>query len=224
MRRIPISKGIRFASKGQSFVELSLVVLLLALLVAGIAEYGFLLNRYLNLLDGVREGARYSSNFDPFPPCGSASATLDADGVCSDFYENTALETGAVVYPVNLDPVVTASHPLGDEILISFFIKYNNGAFIRYPQYEGENGWSWGEEMTTGTRNQNSRLSTSDIQGRMDPAAPNMHVLLVEVVYNYPQTLRLPIFQQFIPDPITVYTYAIMPIKNLTCPAGPGTC
>jgi hypothetical protein len=213
MRRILISlRSDRSGSKGQSFVELSLVVLLLALLVAGIAEYGFLLNRYLNLIDGVREGARFSSNFDPFPPCGSVSATIDADGVCSDFYENTATETENVVYPVYLDPA------RGDDILISFFVNYGGGTLVRYPLSAGENGWSWSEQMKTGTRNQNSRQTTSDVLNRMDTSAPTMHVLLVEVIYNYPQTLRLPVFQQFIPDPIPVYTYAIMPIKNLTVP------
>ena len=218
MRRILISpRNSRSGSKGQSFVELSLVVLLLALLVAGIAEYGFLLNRYLNLLDGVREGARYSSNFDPFPPCGSPSATVLPDGVCSDFYENTAIQTENVIYPVKLDPA------RGDDVIISFFVNYGGSppVLVRYPSYEGENGWSWSENMKSGTRNQNSRQDTAIIQSRLDPSAPARHVLLVEVVYNYPQTLRLPIFQQFIPDPIPVYTYAVMPIKNLTCPTGP---
>ncbi len=212
MPRILISfKGSRSASKGQSFVELSLVVLILALLVAGIAEYGFLLNRYLNLLDGVREGARYSSNYDPFPPCGSVSATIDGDGVCSDFYENTATETENVVFPVLLDPA------RGDDIVISFFVNVG-GVLVRYPVSEGENGWSWSEHMKTGLRNQNSKQDTATVSGRMDPTAPYLSVLLVEVIYNYPQTLKLPVFQQFIPDPIPVYTYAIMPIKNITIP------
>ena len=38
------------------------------LLVVGIAEYGMLLNRYLNILDGAREAARYNANYNPFCP------------------------------------------------------------------------------------------------------------------------------------------------------------
>jgi hypothetical protein len=37
-------------------------------------------------------------------------------------------------------------------------------------------------------------------------------VLLVEIFYNYPQKLRLPVFTQLVPDPIPVYVYAIMPL------------
>ena len=60
-----ISFDIRSGSKGQSFVELSLVALLLMLLVAGIAEFGVLLNRYLNILDGAREAARVGRQCRP---------------------------------------------------------------------------------------------------------------------------------------------------------------
>jgi hypothetical protein len=48
----------------------------------------------------------------------------------------------------------------------------------------------------------------------MDPSAPDVSVALVELFYNYPQTLRAPFYEQVFPDPVPVYTYAIMPIKN----------
>ncbi len=46
----------------------------------------------------------------------------------------------------------------------------------------------------------------------MDPNAPANGVLLVEVFYNYPQLLKLPVFEQVIPDPIPVYAYSVMPL------------
>jgi Flp pilus assembly protein TadG len=52
--------------KGQSFVELSLVIIFLMIFVAGIVEFGFALNNYLNLVDASREAVRYSSDYDPF--------------------------------------------------------------------------------------------------------------------------------------------------------------
>ncbi len=64
-----ISKSLpagRKSQKGQSFVELALVVVFLMIFVAGIVEFGFALNNYLNLVDASREAVRYSSNFDPF--------------------------------------------------------------------------------------------------------------------------------------------------------------
>ena len=53
----------------------------------------------------------------------------------------------------------------------------------------------------------------------MDPSAPDVSVSLVEIFYNYPQTLRLPVFTEFIADPIPVYTYAVFPIKNVSPPS-----
>ena len=226
---IPHARSIRSASKGQSFVELSLVALLLMLLVAGIAEYGVLLNRYLNLLDAVREAARYNSNFNPFcPPPGTASCPVGQ--VTPDYYKLTACEVVQVLYPVVLYP------ERGDDIVVSFFTVEESGGLSsitkRYPLTEAEHGWSWAQNGDDtgaanskchdpglgGTRNPStySKQSSAFVQSRMDSTAPSVSVSLVEIFYNYPQTLRLPVFEQMIPDPIPVYTYAIMPIKNIT--------
>ena len=53
---------IRRKPSGQSFVELLLVTVFLMLLLAGVVEFGFLLNNYLHVLDGAREAARYSNS------------------------------------------------------------------------------------------------------------------------------------------------------------------
>src|ERR1700690_1982790 len=125
-------------SKGQSFVELSLVVLVLMLLVAGIAEFGVLLNRYLNLLDGVREAARYGANYDPFAPCApDASGTVtpsDSDGICPLYYSGSAKEAINVINPIVLD----ASG--NDDIVLSILIVAPGNNFCRFPS---EDGWSW---------------------------------------------------------------------------------
>jgi hypothetical protein len=55
----------------------------------------------------------------------------------------------------------------------------------------------------------------------MDTSAPGSGVLLVEIYYNYPQMLKLPVFEQVIPDPIPVYTYTIMPIFSAEPTATP---
>ncbi len=56
----------RTKNKGQSFVELALLMSTLLLLVTGLIEFGNMLNQYINLVDGAREGARFGSNSDPF--------------------------------------------------------------------------------------------------------------------------------------------------------------
>jgi hypothetical protein len=205
----------RWGADGQSLVELSVLSLFLMLLVAGIAEYGMLLNRYLNILDGAREAARYNANYNPFCPESSMDPACPPGQVTPDYYESTALVATQVIYPVVLDP------NRGDDIVVSFFTVDGAAITGRYPIADGQSGWSWSEHKAgySGGRNQSSRQNSSLILSRMDPSAPDVSVSLVEVFYNYPQTLRLPIFTQFIPDPIPVYTFAIMPIKNVTPPS-----
>jgi hypothetical protein len=210
-------------SKGQSFVELSLVVFLLILLLAGIAEFGVLLNRYLNIVDGSREAARYAANYDPFAPC-AGSGTLDVDGICSEYYQHTAQIATEVISPLKLDTVGKVSsrdHLVKvDDIVISNFV-VTDTHFCRYPSYE--NGWSWREHIEgyADALNHHSEQSSANVQGRMDPNAPPVSLTLVEMFYNYPQTLKAPFYDAAFPDPVPVYTYAIMPLKNVTplnCP------
>jgi hypothetical protein len=214
------SFNVRSGSKGQSFVELSLVVFLLMLLVAGIAEFGVLLNRYLNLVDGTREAARWGANYDPFAAClpdssGVVHGTVDADGICSDYYQSAAQEANSVISPITLN--TAGYNGKYDDIVISVFVVTTSN-FCRYPSYE--NGWSYREHHDGfTTNNHTSAQSSAYIQGGMDPSAPPVSVLLVEIYYNYPQTLRAPFFEQVFPDPIPVYTYAIMPLKNVTPPS-----
>lgn len=202
---------IRSGSKGQSFVELSLVVLLLMMLVAGIAEFGVLLNHYLNILDGAREAARYGANYDPFATC---SGSVDVDGVCSVYYAGIATEAKDVILPITFNPA------LKDDIVISIFV-LANGNFCRYPS-GSDNGWSWSEQMMgLATPNHTSERSSAFIQGQMNPAAPEVSGVLVEVFYNYPQTLKAPFYEQVFPDPVPIYIYTIMPLKNVNPPSCP---
>ena len=60
--------------RGQSFVELMLVMTFLALLLAGMVEFGFMLNKYLHVLDGAREAARISNTDFAFIQVGQAIA------------------------------------------------------------------------------------------------------------------------------------------------------
>ncbi len=105
--------GMKRKDRGQSFVELALVILILALMLSGVVEFGFLMNSYLKVLDGTREGARYANNGVAFE--------WDTDLLWvimysrQDFYVNTALETFQVMSPIVLNG------NRGDDIVISVF-------------------------------------------------------------------------------------------------------
>ena len=224
----------RRSSRGQSFVELMLVLVILALLLAGVVEFGFLMNNYLHVLDGAREAARYSS---------SAIAFDDSRPYIEEFYYYTAVEAATTMSPVRLDPLN------GDDIVISV-ISISGTTVDRKPTV---NGWSlcanytqfvdylWNNDPNHPTdplqsvpaalADQNwytcpanpSRLSNTTIQSRLVTGAPNAGVLLVEILYNYSQILKLPVFSHsgfmgvdfsLIPDPMPLYVYAIMPLSS----------
>lgn len=196
MRFLPpkISKS----ERGQSFLELALVVVFLMIFVSGIVEFGFLLNHYLNMVDASREAVRYSADSDPFVRDEFGNFVYDAGGnklVNNEFFEQTLALTIDVLAPVELDAAK------GDDVVISFF-SVGNGTYIRYPD---DNGWA-------ANKLQVSKLNNAEIQSRLDSSAPPTGVLLIEIFYNYPQLLKLPIFTMFLDDPMPVYVYSIMPL------------
>ncbi len=65
-RNLRHSKHNRLEPRGQSLIELAIVITVLMFMLVGITEYGFLLNNYLNLVDATREATRFGANIDPF--------------------------------------------------------------------------------------------------------------------------------------------------------------
>lgn len=181
--------------RGQSFVELSLVVIFLMIFVAGVIEFGFMLNNYLNLVDASREAVRYSSDSDPFEN-GPCTDRTNAACINPQFYTNTINLTEDVLAPVELDSTN------GDDIVISFF-SVANGYYKRFPDNNGQSYFG----------NQASKLTNAEIQSRLDSSAPPTGVLLIEIFYHYPQVLKLPVFTAFVQDPMPVYVYSIMPLS-----------
>ena len=97
MMKIPqnVIKHFRHASKGQSFVELALVVPILLIILLGLVEVALFMGRYLDVLDLTREAARFASGRVPYLNNGADPRPSNADYNCStpdqfDFYYDTA--------------------------------------------------------------------------------------------------------------------------------------
>ena len=176
----------RRSARGQSLVELAIVLALLLFMVIAIVEYGFLLNQYLNILDGGREAARQASLADPFLSNGSIDPT---------FFPNVGALVDNFLLPIHLDPTL-------DDVVISFF-SVNGTSAVRFPDNDG---WSRNGISV-------SQFTTGDIESRLNGTAPSTGVLLIEIFYHYWQTMNLPIFSNVIPNPIPLYSYAIMPLS-----------
>lgn len=198
-------------SRAQSLVEFTITLPILLLLFSGLVEFGFALNYYLSLLDATREAARYYSNFDPFDP------TTGADVMT--FYSGAAEEAYA-----NLDPTVRPGNSgyqgrrivldaTADDVLVTVFGWSATDGLTRYP--------------TTGTyrlfNNSTSRFTDTMIEDQILTItdAPNAGLLLVEVHYNYHQVLALPWLTPFVPNPLLLRAYTIMPLSAAEPVEGP---
>jgi len=212
-----ILSRMRRQSRGQSFVELMLVVMVLAVLLAGVVEFGFMLNQYLHVLDGAREAARYASasQTEPFIPNPDGTFQTNPDGTIKDnmpFYYYSAAKAGSTMFPVGLNPALNPTSP--DDIVISVFSVTAGNLPVRFP-LAYPHGWSLCKDYagfvaffnsqslpvptqlsdsswsSCDAQARVSQFSSADIQSRLNPSAPNTGVLLVEIYYNYPQLLKL---------------------------------
>jgi hypothetical protein len=217
-------------SVGQSLIELSLILLVLLILLTGMIEFGNLLNQYINIIDGAREGARFGSNDDPF------ESHLDVDGVTvianyEYFFSKVYLVVegqfkivgGVEVQQTKgaIDPLVLrkANH---DDIVVSFFSLYCHRDASGALETDGSGNYvkdvkrfmsNLNPPHHTRYNEQDSRFSDSQIAAMMDCNAPNSGTLLVEVFYHYFQILKMYGFFGF-PDPMLLHAYSIMPLSS----------
>jgi hypothetical protein len=202
-------------SKGQSLVEVAIAFPVLIVLFSGVIEFGFILNYYLSLLDATRESARFWSGDDPFCHEVTTSCPLANGSDDPDFYYQTAVMVRNILDPswtylnrtdykgrrIVLDPDV-------DDVIVSVY-----GA-------EGSNATLWRDggpyhlfppgnvghypSIFTETVIENTRVS----------GAPKAGILVVEVHYNYHHVLGLPWLTVWLPNPLHLRAYSIMPIRS----------
>lgn len=202
-------------SRGQSLVEVAIAFPLLIILFSGVIEFGFILNYYLSLLDATRESARYWSGDDPFCHTISPSCPLANGSDDPDFYYQTA-----IMVRKQLDPSLTYANPSDyhgrriildpavDDVVVSVYgVKDNNatlwragGAYHLFPPGNvGHYPSIFTEQIV-----ENTRVS----------GAPNAGLLVVEVHYNYHHVLSLPWLTVWLPNPLHLRAYTIMPIRS----------
>lgn len=197
---------------GQSLVEFSILLPLVLLMLSGLIEFGIMLNYYLDVIDAAREAARFAADADPI---------RDANGIYMDpspnFYPmiqtlaKESLKAGSDGRINWVDHTNCATDIHGDIVISAFGVKNNGGSPIvsaRFPAGWGENGLSLCGHYT-------SKFTSAMIQSKLDPAAPTTGLVLVEIFYEYQQTLALPWITAFVPNPIHLHAYSIMPNANV---------
>lgn len=209
-----ISRFFKNKNKGQSFIELALLMGTLMLLLTGMVEFGNMLNQYINLVDGAREGARFGSNTDPFLSKSGVydystpqpSFFDDIDKVIEGDLTNPDVDSRtSAISPLHLDNDSPGYRdPTGEfykaaDVLISFYA-VSNGNITR----------KWSKSMHSS--GQISKISDAEVKNNLSTVAPSTGLLLVEIFYNYHQLLNLPFFTNVIANPVPLHAYAFMPL------------
>jgi len=178
-------------ASGQSMVEFLVILPILLIMISGLIEFGFMLNYYLDLIDGARDGARFAANVDP----------LLADDHINDCVNSTYFyRLVPCVVTQSLAPQI-ALDPASDDVVLSSFAVASGVVTARFPDADG---WSL-------SGNHVSEFTTAEINAMLDPAAPNTGLVLVEVFYDYNMVMALPWITAFVPNPVVLHAYTIMP-------------
>jgi hypothetical protein len=178
--------------EAQSFVEVALFLPILLIMLSGLVEFGFLMNQYLNLLDGPREGARWGASHYPTEAI---------------FYTGIENEAASIaINPVSLNPAT-------DDVIISTYT-YRCIPSCVTSLYGTTH--SWAQDMHSTGPNATSAFTATTINAKVGTGANTKGgVLVVELFYSYHQILGLPWITVFVPDPIRVSSYTIMPLPAI---------
>ncbi len=191
--------------KAQSLTEFAILLPLLAMMLSGLIEFGIMLNYYLDIIDAARESARFAADVDPIRD--SSGNPLDPNPLIYDLIKTEAKQSLYFASDGRIDwrdPAACGVEIQGD-IVVSAFSVLGDTIDKRYPSGTGDNGLSMcGTEV--------SNMSTADINSILSGAAiPNSGLVLVEIYYDYYMVLGLPWIRAFVPDPVTLHAYGIMP-------------
>src|SRR5688572_26829021 len=128
MKRLPVR--VKPGFKGQSFMELAIVIGVLLTLMLGMVEMAFLLNTYITVVDASRQGARFAGTKDPYDT--DDYATLNQFYIAvraavegQHVVDINSTDLGALS-PIELDPAM-------DDVIISFVSIDDTGAWTRTP-------------------------------------------------------------------------------------------
>jgi hypothetical protein len=190
------------ARRGQSLVEFTVLLPVLLIMISGLIEFGFMLNYYLDLIDAAREATRWAASDDP---------VHDVSGTWVDpnpsFYSE--------VQDVALDSINIGSggqiglDPTTDDVVISSFPVSGGAITVRFP---GGSCAGTGQSLYG---NHASAFTCAEVQALLEPSAPNTGIVMVEIWYDYHMLLGLPWITAFVPDPVTLYAYTMMPNPNV---------
>jgi hypothetical protein len=207
-------------TRGQSFIELALLLPVLFLLLAGMVEVGFLFFSYMTAVDLTREAARFASTRDytrevigttkePYP---MPLAT------CKDEELHFYYDTACFFVDPEINPSLQITSTEFEDVTISVFTVTNSVVTNRYPK--GNGVWSlydnnWQKDCLGNKILDVPFFTNEEVQSKFVASAPaNRGLVLVEVFFCYHQIMKLPVLNWIMPDPMRIHTYTFMPFPE----------
>jgi hypothetical protein len=204
-------------TKGQSFVELALVVPILMLLMAGVVEIAFLYFSYMTALDLTRESARFASarDYRKTDNPGGTPASACLDDYLHYYYDTACFFT---------DPEINSSLEITQtdyaDVAISVFTVTGNKVTNRWPDnadgvfslYQTAGVPNWKLDCAGNIERTEPFMTNAELEALFQPEAPTEKgFVMVEVYYCYHHKVGLPFLSWAIPNPMRMHAYTIMP-------------
>lgn len=199
--------------RGQSLVEFTLMLPILLMMLSGLIEFGFMLNYYLDIIDAARETARFAANDDPIRDDFTGLPTpwnLRFEDRAQDLAKQSlkSASDGRIEWPEFYPEPFDCNDPLlpiNGDVVISAFSVLGNTVDKRYPVGTGDTGVSMCGNYT-------SKMTVAEVNSILSGSIiPNSGFVLIELYYEYDMVLGLPWIRAFVPDPVVLYAYSIMP-------------
>ena len=191
---------------------------IMLLLLSGVIEFGFMLNFYLDVIDAARETARFAANDDPIRD-DTTGNPLDPNPNFYNRAQTLAKQSLEAAADGRIDWRTASCPDVNGDIVLSAFSVASGAVAQRYHSGAGETGVSMCGHYS-------SKLTTAEVNNIINGSnIGNTGFIVAEIYYEYDQTLGLPWITAFVPDPIILYAYSIMPNTNVeptTTPLGTG--
>lgn len=207
----------RIPPHGQSLVELAIFFPIIMMMLSGMIEFGFLLNYYLNLMDGPREGARFAADRTPF-----LDGTINPDPT---FYNQPdPLQTPGIVQIVENAIRPYSLKSTEDDIVVTILAMDDDGSlFGRFPDNAMRCAVTPLQSSYCYFGNYTSKFTNTEFTDMITSSAGanKMGAVVVELFYSYHQELALPWITVVVPDPIPLHVYAVSPLPVAAPPDCP---
>lgn len=217
----------RRPTRGQSYVELVIVLPVLLIVLLGLVEVVVFAGRYLDVLDLTRQAARFASTHDPFDTLVATDENCSTPNQFDFFYDTACIFSppagSAMCTDLNfcngMNPYV-AIDPTRDDVVISIYTVSSNQVSDVWPSggYWNLSGGNenWKRDCDGNMLNPapSSPYYTESLVNSMlvSGSVPTKGFVAVEVYYCHEQILNLPFLSQFIQNPMRIHAYTLMPL------------